>query len=118
MMEKNYTSLYDDTPLAALLEALGTDSVDKIVIKIEYNWDDCNVGAVLIEDETDEEYNVRILAYKEKLSEYNKWYKDNKEDIEAELDRRAKLAQEKAEKNILAEKKRLENKLAKINKGL
>ena len=53
---------------------------------------------------------INMLEYQKKLSNYNKWYKENKEEIKEEVKKREKNRKEKLLKNRINKKKKLTNK--------
>jgi len=68
--------------------------------------------------ETTEEFAVRMDTYNRQLEIYNKWYGDNKEEIEKEVAVRKEKAEEKFYKDKLKEKKRLEKERNKMAREL
>lgn len=49
--------------------------------------------------ETDEDYQAKLKAYKNRLDNYERWYKENQEDIENEIALRETEAAERVEKD-------------------
>lgn len=71
--------------------------------------------------ESSSEWNARLTEYNKKLAKYNEWYKVNKVEIEKELAKRAKKAQEVELKRLereLAASKKLEKKINKTKAKL
>jgi len=103
-------NLYSSASLRGVLD-LVPRSIDYEYVGIACRkWGDCYNDLLLSwrETESDDEYNARVEKYREELSKYNKWRKENKAQIEAELVRRAKKKVVDAKKSI----ERLEKKLA------
>ena len=69
-----------------------------------------------IRPETDEEFAVRVSQYQRKLEAWNKWYEENKPEVDAALETRkeieaAKKAKQKTTAQLRKEVARLEKKL-------
>jgi len=69
----------------------------EVIIDYDYYYDYSSCEIVWHREETDEEFKVRMDDYLEKKKKYDKWYKDNKELVDQEIERRAK---EEAEKKL------------------
>lgn len=114
---------YNDT-LASIVEYFENKNIriEDVKVKVEY-FDDVCIHATTFE--SDEEYNKKLLKYEEKMIEFNKWYEENKELIDRELERRETEKRQKEEKiavskrnKLLKQKKILEKQLKKINKDI
>lgn len=79
----------------------------KQIISVNQHYDYVGVEIETQRMETDEEFEVRMVPYKQKLAEYEAWYKDNQAEIEAELDLRKNKKEYAKQKEI----KKLQNKL-------
>ncbi len=106
-----YHEGFEGIPLDYINEeasALGI-KVKNIEILIEKDYEDClEISLVGIKEETEEEYLERYTVYSNKLRVYSEWKKDNKENIEKELQRREvlKTTQEQSKKTKQEEKER------------
>jgi hypothetical protein len=66
--------------------------------------------------ESDKEFQARVTSYQRKLKIYNGWYAANKKEIEAELVRRQELFVARSNRNVAAERVRLQKRLAQLDK--
>lgn len=91
---------------------------EDVVIEKDYDgYDDYHyVYATWKLEEPEEDFQRRLENYKRRLAEWEKWYEENREQIEAVLEARRVAAEERARKRIADEQKRLRKELAKLEK--
>lgn len=89
-----------------------------VCINKEYNgYDDYQeINASWKLDEPEEDYQRRLESYKARLSAWNRWYKENQEQVESVRADRKKAAEDRAHKRIEQERKRLRKELAKLER--
>jgi len=109
----NVTNGYYDIMFKAC--GITVDSYTDFVVKEEYDhYDDCSTFEVYgIRDESDKELDKRMASYKKRKTEYDKWYKENKKEIKAELQKREDAKVDKKAKEIAS----LEAKLERLKKN-
>ncbi len=83
-------------------------------IVVTYNYYAESLEIELQETETSAQYLQRLEEYNRKLEAYNEWYEENKEEIHAELERRAEIQREKKRREV----ERLERKLQRMKEKL
>ena len=112
---------YDGRSVGELIKILeGYDGNDTVEIELDYGYclyeSDTPSARLVIEyvQDANELYDQAVVRYKQKLAEYNKWYRDNKEAVKQELELRE--AEEK-ECN-LKKATRLEKEAAKLRKNV
>lgn len=66
--------------------------------------------------EPEEDYQRRLKKYHERLRDWEKWFQENREAIEATLQARREEAKRRARERIEAERRRLEKHLASLEK--
>lgn len=118
---RNYTSTYDGESLYDVLGRL-PKNVDlhntTIEVKKDYGYDSCDVSLRITfpEVETDEDLQVRMEAYQEKLKAWESWFDENQEQIKLRAledrqkdfkakQRREEALRKKLEKEIAAAEK-------------
>lgn len=87
---------------------------EKGYIDVEYDYDYTDFYYEVAHKECEASFNTRMNEYKTKLKAYNDWHKENKDEIEREIQRR------KDEEAVRLRKKReqLEKERARIDKQL
>lgn len=101
------THIYDEmktSDLITLLNSYPTTSQ----IRIGGDCDTQYIEIYWTVKESEESFNKRKEAYLERLNEYNEWYSENKEEIEAELLRQKNKKNQKLEKQMEYHLKELE----------
>lgn len=110
------TDIYDTTTLAQIMYELGCDDPAQVKIDIHWHWDSADIEATYVRDETDEEYAAVTAAYMARKNAYDAWYKDNKELVDAEMERRRQELVGRRDRKIAAERARLEKELKELEK--
>jgi len=112
------TVLYKKHNQESLLNVLENDAYFEINYETNYSGDILYCDIKLFNEY---EYNYKMNKYKKSIDSYNEWYRDNKEAIEKEIEKRSIEKQKKIEEKmrkqearLLKEKKALEKKLATI----
>ena len=101
--------------LAELL--VRTEGVDPSNVRFDWDfWGDNQYNLCWKEKESDEAFDKRLKAYAKKVADYNKWYKENKEEILAEEARREDKKKEKASKEIERRQKQINKLQEELNK--
>ena len=117
--------IYNDISLKEIIDYFsekGYNNLEHIVFEDCSFYPDCREYYFsFCRDETDEEFNKRLEKYKERLKEYNKWYAENKEEIDFILaqkkDKKVKkevLENLEKKSKLLAEIEKIDSKLEKI----
>lgn len=102
--------------LASLLAALpaGLDP-GAVTFDIEYGYyEEVSVTAVWEEIEPEESYSRKVQAYSKRLADYQAWYKENEEKINAHIEAEKKQAQERHAAKIAVEERGLRKRLKQI----
>lgn len=127
----DYREIHDGTtPAEKILEDIehiqsqGAE-LDEIRLVVERYWESCEVRWEWLRPETEEEYQVRLEAYKKSLKKWKKWQSENEELIKAkiafekeEAEKEAVYLKKRAEKEKLARLKRLEKEISKLKETL
>ena len=75
-------------------------SPSEMSLGIEYGYyDEQNLVLIYMRPEDEKNYQKRVESWQKRVDEYEAWYKDNREQIEAELTSKEVAAKAKAEKN-------------------
>lgn len=113
-------SVQDGMNLAEIINHFDEDPKN-IRIDVQYSYcdhDGVELYALREREQTDEEYEEEIKKYKKRLDAYNKWYMDNKAEIEGEIARRKEELESRKAAVLKRETARLEKELAKLKKKL
>jgi hypothetical protein len=100
---------------------LPADGVFEIEHRDGYYGDSCSYSLQIKtanKEESEKAYMTEVSNYEKKLEKYNRWCKENKDKIEAELKRQILEREEESERSQEREKIRLEKELIKIEKEL
>jgi hypothetical protein len=70
-------------------------------------YDDYSLEVLGDRHETDKEFKQRFNSYQTRLKSYNKWYAENKDKIELELERRKQEKEKNKERKALEKEKQI-----------
>lgn len=84
----------------------------------DYDYDSSDPCFTLDRMQTDEEYAKDIAIYEKRLARYKEWYKENEEEVVAEVAQRKIEAEEKSKKDAEKSKKQLEKQRKVLEKSL